>query len=264
MAWMGGVASLAALHSCIRAPPNVTLLPCNGIQAFAAARLCRGVHGCEWRGAERASLSSHIPAWSACTGELRLLGPSSSSTRTSQQHRISANLLARRDASPNLLLRWCCACFALPILDNTTPALFLLPSLLLLLLLLAFLHPSPSAALATCLPACLLAVVGSSQLLLPRQKVKSNIASHASAHLQAHLRHLPHSSSAPAQDHSCPPSTFISRRRRRSPPTTSSIGSPALTCCARLDHSSISILLLLSPPGPRVACPASLSSIVCR
>ena len=53
MAWMGGVASLAALHSCIRAPPNVTLLPCNGIQASAAAaRLCRGVHGCEWRGTE--------------------------------------------------------------------------------------------------------------------------------------------------------------------------------------------------------------------
>lgn len=93
--------SAAFVHSC---PPNVTLLPCNGIQAFAAARLCRGVHGCEWREAARASLSSHIPAWSACTGELRLLGPSSSSTRTSQQHRISANLLARRDASPNLLL----------------------------------------------------------------------------------------------------------------------------------------------------------------
>ena len=102
-------------------------------------------------------------------------------------------------------------------------------------------HPA-SACLSAYLPACLLAVVGSSQLLLPRQKVKSNIASHASAHLQAHLRHLPHSS-APAQDHSCPPSTFIScRRRRRSPPTTSSIGSPALTCCARLDHSSTSRL----------------------
>lgn len=98
--------SAAFVHSC---PPNVTLLPCNGIKPLlllACAGACMDASG-------EGQRCSHIPACSACTGELRLLGPSSSSTRTSQQHRISANLLARRDASPNLLLRWCCVCVCL-------------------------------------------------------------------------------------------------------------------------------------------------------
>ena len=90
----------AALHSCIRAPQRNLV----GFQGSAAARLCPDVHGCAYDvctgGGTEGSCGGLASLLSACTGELRLLGPSSS-TRTSQQHRISATLLARRDASPN-------------------------------------------------------------------------------------------------------------------------------------------------------------------
>lgn len=168
------------------------------------------------------------------------MGPSPSSTRTSQQHRISANLLARRDASPNLLalLVWCCSSQR-SILDNSIPAL------LLFLLLFSL----TTTATAPCFSCCLLARLLASccwveSIAAPQTVEKSNIAS---AHLQAHLRHLPHTSATVRITPARPRHLFLVVAAALPPtaPTTSSIGLPAFTCCARLDHSSASILLLL-------------------
>lgn len=250
--------SAAFVHSC---PPNVTLLPCNGIQAFAAARLCRGVHGCEWRGREELAHPGLVCMHGrvASLGSIILLHTHLSTAPHFRQPSGPARRLSQ------LTLAWCCV--FVPYLIIPPPHYSCCPLFYYCYdyrdLLFFILVPVLPLLLA-CLPACLL-LLGRVNCCSPDRKSSRTSHRIASAHLQAHLRHLPHSSSAPAQDHSCPPSTFIfRRRRRRSPPTTSSIGSPALTCCARLDHSSTSTALLLSPPGPRVACPASLSSTVCR
>jgi hypothetical protein len=81
----GLVSRLAALHSRIRAPQRNLVSSPKPLLLLACA-------GSAWMRVERSggsvysllvsSLSSHIPACSACTGEVRLLGPSPSSTRT--------------------------------------------------------------------------------------------------------------------------------------------------------------------------------------
>ena len=164
--------SAAFVHSC---PPNVTLLPCNGIQAFAAARLCQGVHGCEWRGREELAHPGLVCMHGrvASLGSIILLHTRLSTAPHFRQPSGPARRLSQ------LTLAWCCV--FVPYLIIPPPHYSCCPLFYYCYdyrdLLFFILVPVLPLLLA-CLPACLLAVVGSSQLLLPRQKVKSNIASH--------------------------------------------------------------------------------------
>lgn len=157
MAWMGGVASLAALHSCIRAPPQRNLVTLQRHPSLCCC--CSPVPGRAWmrverdRGARTSRPVLHARA--SCVSWVHHPPPHAplNSTAFPPTFWPGETPLPTYSCGGAACV---CACSARPILDNTTPALFLLLSLLLLLLLpLAFLHPRPSAALATCLPACL-------------------------------------------------------------------------------------------------------------
>lgn len=233
----GMVSRLAALHSRIRAPQRnlvssskaLLLLACAGSAWMRVERIIGSVYALL---AHPGLLCMH--GRGASLGSIALLHTHQACI--SQQHRISANLLARRDASPNLLC---------PYLIISPPHccynLLLVLFFPLLLLLLAFLA-------ATVLCACSLASCCWVESIPAPQTLLGHRTSHiASAHLQAHLRHLPRSSSALGllHHHSCPPSTLflvVAAAPSRLLPTTSPIGLPALTCCARLDHSSTSRL----------------------
>jgi hypothetical protein len=130
----------APLHS----SPNVTFQGCCCSPVAVARRAWMCVDEV-WRASWRCC--SHIPG--SMHGRVRLLVQPS--TRTSQQHRISANLLARRAPLS-------------PILDNNTPA----PQCSRAVVACCLSPPPLTLRFAFCV-AVAAAVVGSSQLLLPRQ-----------------------------------------------------------------------------------------------
>ena len=241
------------LHSCIRAPQR-------NLVSSQGSVVCIEVE-VEVVRARISSLCMHARA--SCVSWVHN-HPHPPHTHLSTAPHLRQPSGPRRDASPNLL--------SSPILDNITPALCC-RFLLLLLLLFCSSTTTPTAAtcllacLLACLPACLLAsVVGSSQLLLPRQKVEHRIAS---AHLQAHLRHLPHP--APGLHHACPSSIashLIISRRRPSPSTFPPAGLRLLPSACRhslaaLDSTTTTTppppTPTITPPGPPSACSASLS-----